>query len=167
MGRQRLDELRELTRGALAEMRTLLMELRPKAVLETDIEELLEQLSSGFVGRTRIPVDYQLEVEAELPDDVKVAFYRILQESLNNTAKHARADQVWIAMEIRDTGAEMSIRDDGIGFDPEAIPAESLGVGIMMERAKEINAVLEIDSVVGAGTEVQVIWNKEEENNND
>ena len=167
MGRQRLDELRELTRGALAEMRTLLMELRPKAVLETDIEELLEQLSSGFVGRTRIPVDYQLEAEAELPDDVKVAFYRILQESLNNTAKHARADQVWIQMEVLETGAELSIRDNGIGFDPDEIPAESLGVGIMKERAKEINAQLTIDSIVGAGTEVQVIWNRDEENRNE
>ena len=164
MGQQRLEELRELTRGALAEMRTLLMELRPKAVLETDLDELLEQLSSGFVGRTRIPVDYQLRGDAQLPDEIKVAFFRILQESLNNIAKHARAEQVWIDISVRDQGAEMSIRDDGRGFDPESIPAESLGVGIMRERAREINADLEINSSPGKGTEIRIGWNRDEEN---
>jgi len=167
MAQERLEELRELTRGALAEMRTLLMELRPKAVLETDLDELLEQLSSGFVGRTRIPVDYQLRGDANLPDEIKVAFFRILQESLNNIAKHARAEQVWIEIMVQDHGAEMSIRDDGRGFDPELIPAESLGVGIMKERAREINADLEINSSPGTGTEIRIRWNRDEENRNE
>ncbi|MDZ7844637.1 MAG: GAF domain-containing protein [Anaerolineales bacterium] len=166
-GKQRLNELKELTRGALAEMRTLLMELRPKAVLEAKFDELLEQLTSGFIGRTRTPIEYNLEVDGSLPDEVKVALYRILQESLNNIAKHARAESVFIHIKVRDEAAEMIIRDDGRGFNPAAVPVNSLGVDIMKERAGEINADLDIVSEIGQGTEVSVTWNRDEEKTNE
>ena len=164
-GRQRLEELRELTRGALAEMRSLLMELRPKAVLEADFDELVEQLRNGFVGRTRIHLEYNLNVGGKPPDDVKVSLYRIIQESLNNIAKHARADLVKLEVEIQETRASLKIEDDGKGFDPSQIPPDSLGLGIMRERAQEINAELKIDSAPGEGTRVSVNWELAEEKN--
>ena len=88
-GHQRLAELRDLTRGALAEMRTLLLELLPARLIEIDLADLLHQLAEA--SRTRIPVAVQVEGDAKIPDQVKVAFYRITQEALNNIAKHAQA----------------------------------------------------------------------------
>jgi two-component system nitrate/nitrite sensor histidine kinase NarX len=164
-GMERLEELRELTRGALAEMRTLLMELRPKSILETEFNELLEQLASAFSGRTRIPVSYQVENQGGLPDSVKVALYRILQESLNNIAKHARAEQVTIEVLLAEEKARVVIIDNGKGFDSESIPAESLGLGIMKERAREIGASFSLESKPGEGTSVSVVWQANKEMN--
>ncbi len=166
-GRSRLEELRQLTRGALAEMRTLLMELRPKSVLETAFDELLEQLTSAFNGRTRIPIEYNLDSQGEVPDPVKVALYRILQEALNNIAKHARAEQVSIDIRLRQDCARVKIIDNGKGFDPDAIPADSLGLGIMKERAAEINAEFAITSELDKGTEIAVVWTADEEKNHE
>ncbi len=166
-GRSRLEELRQLTRGALAEMRTLLMELRPKSVLETSFDELLEQLTSAFSGRTRIPLEYNLDSQSEVPDPVKVALYRILQEGLNNIAKHAQADQVSIDVGIKQDCARLKITDNGKGFDPDVIPADSLGLGIMKERAAEINAEFAITSELEKGTEIVVEWTANEEKNHE
>jgi len=92
-GRQLLGELRQLTRGALAEMRTLLLELRPAALVEANLGDLLRQLAESVSGRTGIPVAASLEgcPVPDLPDEVQVALYRIAQEALNNIVKHAQA----------------------------------------------------------------------------
>ena len=82
------------TRGALAEMRTLLLELRPIGLGEVGLEDLLKQLAAGVSGRIRAEIQVNAEGKAVLPTDVKLAFYRIAQEALNNTAKHSGADQV-------------------------------------------------------------------------
>ena len=76
-GRRRLDELRELTRGALAEMRTLLLELRPSALVDAPLNDLLRQLAESITGRARVPVTVEVEGECALPPEVKVALYRI------------------------------------------------------------------------------------------
>jgi len=156
-GMERLQELRELTRGALAEMRTLLLELRPSALTDADMTELLRQLAESITGRARVPVDVNIEGDCDLPVDVKVALYRIAQESLNNVAKHAGATHATVLMYC---GSEVSLEivDDGLGFDVDSIPPDSLGLGIMRERAKEIDAELSVDSEIGEGTRVHVQW---------
>jgi len=97
-GRRRLEELRELTRGALAEMRTLLLELRPSALIEAELGDLLRQLAESITGRARVPVSVEVEGECALPPEVKVALYRIAQEALNNVAKHAAASQAAVSL---------------------------------------------------------------------
>ena len=94
-GRELLGELRQLTRGALAEMRTLLLELRPSALIEADLSDLLRQLAESVSGRTGIPIAVSISgcPVPDLPDEVHVAFYRIAQETLNNIVKHAQAKQ--------------------------------------------------------------------------
>ena len=90
-----LEELRQLTKGALAEMRTLLFELRPASLITAEFDHLLQQLCDAFNSQTRIPVDLTIDEAAYIiPSDIKIAMYRITQEALNNINKHAEASQV-------------------------------------------------------------------------
>ena len=157
-GRRRLGELRELNRGALAEMRTLLLELRPSALVEAELADLLRQLAESVTGRARVPVALEVEGTGALPAEVKVALYRIGQEALNNVAKHAGASQATVSLRCQPGTVTLRIRDDGRGFDPASIAVESLGLGIMRERAEAIGARLAIESRVGQGTKVTVVW---------
>jgi signal transduction histidine kinase len=164
-GRQLLEELRQLSRGALAEMRTLLLELRPAALVETDLSDLLRQLAEAATGREGIPVTVKVDGQCHVPTEVHVALYRIAQEALNNVVKHARASRATVILRASpapsEWGAgkvELAIHDDGRGFDPDLTPPERLGLGIMRERAQAIGAELTIDSRPGQGTEVRVAW---------
>ncbi|GAB4537318.1 MAG: hypothetical protein Kow0063_23920 [Anaerolineae bacterium] len=165
-GHRRLQELRELTRGALAEMRTLLLELRPSALQEANLGDLLRQLAESITGRARVPVAFEMEGECNLTAEVKVALYRIAQEALNNVAKHAAASRAEVSLRCSSSAGgketedrvELVIRDDGIGFEPGSIAPDSLGLGIMHERAGAIGAVLAVESRPGAGTQIEVVW---------
>jgi len=157
-GQRRLAELRELTRGALAEMRTLLLELRPAALVEASLADLLRQLAESITGRARVPVAFELEGECELEAEVKVALYRIAQEALNNVAKHAGASRATVSLRCEPGQVDLHIRDDGIGFDPGGLAPNSLGLGIMRERAEAIGAELKADSRPGTGTLIEVVW---------
>src|SRR5262249_25247928 len=90
---RRLGELRQLTRGALAEMRALLLELRPASLTEMGLGAVLQQLSEAITSRARVPVTLTAEGEGDVPPDVQVALYRIAQEALNNIARHAGASK--------------------------------------------------------------------------
>jgi signal transduction histidine kinase len=157
-GRRRLEELRQLTRGALAEMRTLLLELRPAALMEAGLGDLLRQLCEAITGRARVPVTLTVEGQQVLPADVHIVLYRIAQEALNNVAKHAEAVKVVVSLKYRHGKVELSVRDDGCGFDPAQVSSEHLGLNIMRERAEAIGADLVITSQPGHGSQVLVTW---------
>lgn len=159
--RERLQELRELTRGALAEMRTLLNELRPSALVQTDLDDLLRQLTEAVIARARLPVSLSIEGDFEdLSPDVKIALYRIAQEALNNVFKHAHATQAAVELKGEHDAISLCISDEGRGFDPTMIAADTLGLNIMKERAEAIGADLIIDTAPGEGTEVRVRWER-------
>jgi signal transduction histidine kinase len=160
VGSHYLDDLRLLTRGALAEMRSLLNELRPGALTETDFKDLLRQLTEAFAGRKRVPVDLAVEGSVRLPPDVQIAFYRIAQEALNNIAKHAEATTVTVRFTCASDGVTLLVRDDGKGFDQERVAADHFGVRIMHERAQAVGASFEICSAPGQGTRVVTHWNE-------
>jgi signal transduction histidine kinase len=155
---QNLEELRQLTRGALAEMRTLLLEMRPESLDRSDLKSLLTQLSDAFVGRVRIPLDLQFDGECELTHEVKIVFYRVAQEALNNIAKHSGARQVELQLHCQPGQVILCIKDDGLGFEPSLLPPGHMGVAIMRERAGSIGATLMIESQVGQGTTVELDW---------
>lgn len=161
-GRRRLEELRQLTRGALAEMRTLLFELRPAALAKSDLSDLLRQLAEATAGRGRVPVEVDVTGQTALPPEVQVALYRIAQEALNNVAKHAQAQHAMVRLAIEPSPPSphlrLSVQDDGRGFDLGAIPPKCLGLDIMHERAAAIGATLTLQSEPGAGTTVTVEW---------
>jgi PAS domain S-box-containing protein len=157
-GLQKLEEVRQLTRGALAEMRTLLFELRPAALADAELSDLLRQLAESVIGRARVPVTLEVEGTCVIPPDVKIAFYRIAQESLNNIAKHSGATRAQITLQCESHQVSMHIIDNGHGFDMNQVAPGSFGLGNMDERANHIGAVLKIDSKVGEGTEITVVW---------
>jgi PAS domain S-box-containing protein len=163
--RNRLQQLRRLTHGALAEMRLLLVELRPNALTDMPIADLLRQLIDAASGsiRAELSLDVAGHYRTTLTPDAQIAFYRIAQEALNNVAKHAQADHVQLALVCHDTAIEMTIQDDGRGFDLASIPAGHLGVGIMAERAESAGAHIDIRSALGEGSRITVTWPKPEE----
>jgi signal transduction histidine kinase len=158
MAERSTGELQRLTRGALAEMRTLLRELRPQTIAGTELGTLLEQLSDGLAARHDIPVEVTVGQICDMPEEVHVALYRIAQEALNNITKHAEASQVNIKLACDSTVARLTINDDGQGFDVGDVPAGHMGLDIMKERAEAIGAQMVVDSQPGAGTSIAVAW---------
>ncbi len=156
---QSLEAIRQINRVALADMRTLLLELRPAAIAERPLGDLLRSLVEALSARADLPIVTTTVGECQMPSQVQVAFYRIAQETLNNTIKHARASQVWVNLNCAPDKVTMSIRDDGRGFDDQTRAPHQLGLDIMRERAQEINAELITTSQPDQGTQVQVIWN--------
>ena len=161
---ERVEELQHLTRGALGEMRTLLMELRPSALNEADPGELLKHLADAFTGRTGVPVHFDLQVPSpcEIPSDVKLVFYRVAQEGLSNILKHAQANRVWMQFRCDLERIDFMLRDDGLGFNPDHLPPGHLGLGIMEERAISVGAALTFSSQPGEGTVLRLVWNFKE-----
>jgi signal transduction histidine kinase len=159
-GERRLEELRQLARGALAEMRTLLLELRPAALTEANLDELLRHLTEAITGRARTPVTLSIEGDCRLPPEVQVGLYRITQEALNNVAKHAKASRATVSLWCQSQRVEMRIKDDGRGFEPGQVSPEHLGLSIMRERAETIGATFKLESRPGQGTEIEVVWTK-------
>jgi PAS domain S-box-containing protein len=156
--RRSLEDLRRLTRGAQAEMRALLAELRPSTLTDSNLGDLLYLLGNAFTGRTNIPVVIDLTGEFILPSDVQVAFYRVCQEALNNVAKHAKASQVAIHLKHVGTVFELQVRDDGQGFELKQPLPGHFGLSMMRERAEGVGAVLTITSQSGRGTELILCW---------
>ncbi|MEW6504156.1 MAG: GAF domain-containing protein [Chloroflexota bacterium] len=159
-GQKKLEELRELTRGALAEMRTLLVELRPAAMQEAELNDLIRHLGNAFIARARIPLSLSIEGNQPLPLDVKIAFYRVAQEALHNIAKHADAAQAWLNLTYTLDGLHLTIRDDGIGFDLNKLKPDHFGLGIMRERATQVGAQFCVESQPGEGTTISLRWQK-------
>lgn len=161
-GMRRLEDVRALTRGALAEMRTLLLELRPAAIVKADLGDLLRQLAEILTGRSRLPVDVTTKGEGELPPDVQLALYRVAQEALHNIEKHAKASSVEVSLVRSAEAAELRVTDDGCGFDPASVGDAHLahfGMGIMRDRAEAVGATFAVRGTPGSGTEVLMRWN--------
>ena len=169
-GEKLLDEIRQLNRGALAEMRTLLLELRPKSLQEAQLDNLLHQLAEASMGQLGVPVTVTIEGLCQLPQDVKIVMYRVAQEALNNITKHAQATHIMINLFCSEDAAEQCARslkleivDNGRGFDPDTIPADHLGLRIMRERVETIGGQMNIKSQIGGGTRIMVSWQPDNE----
>jgi signal transduction histidine kinase len=157
----KLHELSQQTQSAMAEMRTLLLELRPANLLKTSMNELLNQLVATVRGRRKIPISCIVDADLNLPDDVHVALYRIAQESLNNIIKHSEATHASISVRREDEQIELRVKDNGQGFDPGTTSA-GLGLNNIRERADAIGAALTITSSVDEGTELLLRWGKKD-----
>lgn len=157
-GRFKLDQFRQLTRAALIEMRSLLLELRPTAMIETHIREHLQRLTDTITARSGLQIVLTIEGECPLPPEVLTTTYRITQEALNNVVRHASAQHVEVLLQCMPDCFDLSIMDDGRGFDITLRRAGHHGIRIMQERSLSIGATLRIVSQVGQGTVVHLAW---------
>ncbi|MFW5748974.1 MAG: PAS domain S-box protein [Chloroflexota bacterium] len=154
------EEINRLNRAALAEMKTLLLEMRPESIAQSPLNHLLQNLCQGLRGRKRMQThfDYIGPDELLLPPDTHVALYRLTQEAFTNVAKHSQATRLAVTCTYDDRTFYLCIEDNGIGFD---IQRASIGFGLntMRERAESIGATFNIRSVVDEGTRVIVDLN--------
>ncbi len=152
-GRALCEELLRSIDAGLAEARTAVLAMRPDAASVLTMPELVERQAEEFSDRFGIPVDCHVEHGEPVPSRVSIEMLRILQEALNNVRKHANARRIVVRVEHRRTSMVLSVRDDGIGFDPTIVES-GYGRQSMHERAQSIGARLKIASVRGRGTTV-------------
>lgn len=167
-GREALGHLQQMTQSAVAEMRNLLVELRPATLERAPLHELLPYLISASAAKAELEASSELAPLPLLPPEVQVAFYRVAQEALNNIVKHAGACNVRVRLHAEPVfnGAPgcwrgdvcLTVDDDGHGFDPQLPSGGRLGLAGMRERAAAIGAALEISSDVHSGTCTELRW---------
>jgi signal transduction histidine kinase len=151
-----IQQLHQLNTGALAEMRVLLLELRPAALENVSIRDLLQQLVLSMHSRKKIEIQLEMDECPNLAFEAKEGLYRITQEALNNVVKHSRATHVDISLRCSAAhdGIDLRICDNGGGFDESARKSTSIGMTIMHERAEAIGAELVIDNQPAHGVTV-------------
>lgn len=157
-----LDDLHRITRSARAEFRVLLMELRPEMIENNSLSDLLQQLTEAVRTRRDIEIGCIIEGDYQPPSSVRTAIYRITQEAMNNTIKHAQAKSAAISLHCTQEQIELMIEDDGRGFDAQT-PGKGLGLISMRERAEAIGAEFEIHSRIGQGTRICLKWRPAED----
>jgi signal transduction histidine kinase len=139
-------------------MRTLLLEMRPGALAQASLGDLLDHVVQATQARTRASIELAVDAPRPLPSDVTIAFYRIAQEAMNNMVRHAEAGRAWVTLTGSEEAVELVVRDDGRGFDPLSVGPEQLGLRIMGERAEAVGAGLRIDGAPGRGASITVAW---------
>jgi signal transduction histidine kinase len=151
-----LEYVRSLAEAGLAEMRALIFELRPESLESEGLVAALEKQAAALQARHEIEVHTALCDEPDGPLWMKETLYRIAQEALHNTVKHARAENVGLLLKQENEGIMLEVRDDGIGFDPSGSFPGHLGLESMRERAERLGGALEVESRPGNGTRILV-----------
>lgn len=153
--RASLGQIRDLTRGALAEMRELLFELRPTDAEAQDLTQSLRTRAAAFQRRSGVPAQVVADGPLQLPTEQAQAMLRIAQEALTNIDHHAGARAVRLTL-CAGPPVTLRIADDGRGFDPAHSASGRLGLISMRERAAALGAALTIASAPGQGTTVTI-----------
>ena len=156
--REQLLSVRRLAADALKEMRSLIFELRPA---ELDVDGLVPTLRKRIDVLRRVyrrDIDLRVRGERRLEPSAEAHVFRIVQEALQNALKHSQAARLDVELAMLDGRVIATVRDDGIGFDPEAAKRRSgrLGLTSMEERARELGGTLEIESHPGDGAVVRL-----------
>ncbi len=154
----RLRSITEQLTRLLDTMRQLAHGLHPEHGESLDLKTLFEKYLDNFTALTSLAVTFQVEgvMHDHLPQPVRTCLFRILQEALHNTLKHAEASAVTVRLSGKSSGVELSIRDDGKGFDAGS-KREDAGLGLinLKERAQVLRGTLDILSRPAAGTTIQ------------
>ena len=150
---------------AIEEVRRIYMHLRPSVLDDLGILATIAWFCREFHHvHEDIKILLQTDIaESAVPEPLKLVIYRIMQEALDNTAKFSNADTVWLTLQRSDEFLTLTIRDNGVGFDPRealsvANPKRGLGLASMKERAELSGGMLSIDSINGSGTTILARW---------
>ncbi|MEQ8676046.1 MAG: histidine kinase [Aggregatilineales bacterium] len=160
--REYTNDVVNLNRAALAELQTLLLEMRPEAIVSTPFMALVNNLCSGLRGHQAIEIEinYNGPDELFLPPDVHIAMYRLMQEILNNVNKHSNATELYISCAFDRNYFQLFVRDNGKGFLPNS-SNNGFGLNTMQERADAIGATFDVISEMGSGTQITINWGDE------
>jgi signal transduction histidine kinase len=153
-----IGRVRALARDTQAELRSLIFELRPP---QLEADGLVATIGKDLevLGRAHgLKADLRVDGTPEVDSAVEVELYRIVQEALNNAVRHARAETIEVEVEARDGEITVTVRDDGVGFDPgaRAIRERRLGLTSMRERAERLGGAFSVETAREAGTVVRV-----------
>lgn len=151
---QYASKISTLIRGAVDQLRMILIELHPDTLTTTGLDILIQQLCEVFSRQLGISIDFSANTSLILEETIQIALYRIVQEALHNVSKHAQATRLRVMLYATDKELLLTIEDNGSGFDPNMIREVHFGVRGMRERARTINAELMIDSVIASGTKI-------------
>jgi signal transduction histidine kinase len=148
----------EMLREATAELRSLILELRPPALERDGLQETLRKHIEVLRRTERAPVELSISCDGRLPAKLEDALHRIAQEALHNAIRHGNAERIEVRLGRDDGRVVMAIADNGIGFDPDdaRLRVRHLGLTSMEERAAELGARLEVLTRPGEGTTVLV-----------
>ena len=151
-----LDYVLSQAEAALTEMRALIFELRPESMETEGLVAALSRQGAALHARHEIEVSTELCDEPDLPLKVKQELYRVAQEALHNTVKHARAKKVNLRIRVDTEGVLLEVCDDGVGFDTTRSFPGHLGLHSMHERIARLSGTLQIESRPGKGTCIRV-----------
>ena len=155
--RARLDEARQLNAETIRGVRDLAMGLRPAMLDELGLGPALRWQGREFSRRSGIPVTVQIDGDLEgLPETHRTCVYRIVQEALTNCARHAQAKNIRISIYGRHDWVQLSIQDDGVGFDPRHASSRGLGLIGIQERVRELDGKVTVISQPLKGTILEV-----------
>jgi len=149
-----LDYVLSLAEAGLTEMRALIFELRPESIAQEGLVAAIGRQVAATQARYGVSVTAHLCDEPEVSLDLKEAAYRIAQESMHNTVKHARATRIDLTLSVENSELRLEITDDGQGFNVDGEFPGHLGLQSMRERARDAGGTLEVESAAGAGTRI-------------
>ena len=149
-----VDYVLDLAEGALADMRNLVLELRPESLEREGLVAALKQHADRLTSRYGLTVKQQLCTEPSASVDTKVTAYRIAQEALHNVVQHAHARNAWLRLDVDNGTLTIEVQDDGEGFDVAARLPSAVGLEWIRERVTARRGDLRVDSSPGSGARV-------------
>ena len=162
---QPLSTLIPLIKDTIEEARRIQADLRPPLLDDLGLVATFFWFCRRFKTiYSGIEVEQAITVlEEEIPEHLKIVFFRIAQEAMNNIIKHGKAESVFLGLNKSDGFIELCIKDNGEGFDPEGLSSreiskKGLGLTSMKERAELSGGSFSIDSVKGKGTVIRAVW---------
>jgi signal transduction histidine kinase len=155
--KQKLEVARKLLRGAINEARRLINGLRPPILDEAGVVSAIEHLAADMASRAKIDVRFEHDVEfGRLAPRLENTIYRIVQEALTNVHRHSRAQQADVRLKQSDHTLRITVRDEGVGFNPAEVAPSRLGLTGVQERARLFGGAARIISAPGKGTTIDV-----------
>ena len=156
-----LGGMQEIVSQTIEQIRELSYRLRPAALEEFGLSTAIETLMQDTAKNSGLKIICDCELEkCELPEEIEVALYRIAQEGLTNVLRHASAGAIKLELKAVQDGIQLSIEDDGVGFDPGHLPNNTgkrhLGLVSMRERAEMLGGTLDVYTALRKGTTIQV-----------
>lgn len=153
---QKIAQMLELLDSSVASVRRIAADLRPLVLDDLGLAAAIEWVAQNFTQRTGVPCELKMDDSLELAEPYATGVFRIVQESLANVAKHARATRVEVEVEPRGDHILLRVQDDGIGFRTNAPrQPQSLGLVGLRERAQLLRGEVRVESTPGAGTRVE------------